>query len=365
LLLTDIAIRALKPTGRQQKFWCSQTPNFGLLVSQAGGKSFFFMTPRSRRRIALGKWPATPLKEARAAARRLLLDPQSSALRPVTFCEAFTAYYDRRIVPNYRPRTATQLKGLVERHAAMLSSKRIAGLSTQELADLLAAPTITPTQANHLYGVLRTFFKWAQQQQYLARSPLTFSKPHKDNSRDRVLSDDELRRVYLTAQTMGHPFGFIILFCVHTGLRKNNVAHMKWTYITEEYINLPGSVMKSEREHILPNLLTENLKLIPKTSEYLFPSSVGKPFNTWTSNKLRLDELSGVSGYCIHDLRRTFSSKLAEWKCAPPDIIERLLGHTTALSPIARVYNKWHYLPQMREALELYEKHLAALLAAT
>jgi integrase len=140
---------------------------------------------------------------------------------------------------------------------------------------------------------------------------------------------------------------------------------MKWSYITEDYINLPGAVMKSEREHILPNLLTENLKLIPKTSEYLFPSSVGKPFNTWTSNKLRLDELSGVSGYCIHDLRRTFSSKLAEWKCAPPDIIERLLGHTTALSPIARVYNKWHYLPQMREALELYEKRLGALLAAT
>jgi Arm domain-containing DNA-binding protein len=175
LLLTDIAVRALKPTGKQQKFWCSRTPNFGLLVSQAGGKSFFFMTPGTRRRVALGKWPTTPLKEARAAARRLLLDPQSTALRPATFSEAFTAYYERRIEPNYRPRTATQLKGLVERHAGALSSKRISGLSTQELADLLAAPTITATQANHLYGVLRTFFKWAQQQQYLVRSPLTLA----------------------------------------------------------------------------------------------------------------------------------------------------------------------------------------------
>jgi integrase len=66
----------------------------------------------------------------------------------------------------------------------------------------------------------------------------------------------------------------------------------------------------------------------------------------------------------LHDLRRTFSSKCAEWQVASPDIIERLLGHTTALSPIARVYNRWHYLPEMRTALERYEKKLAELLAS-
>jgi hypothetical protein len=55
MVLTDIGIRALKATGKQEKFWCSQTPNFGLLLSQAGGKSFFFMAPGTRRRIPLGK----------------------------------------------------------------------------------------------------------------------------------------------------------------------------------------------------------------------------------------------------------------------------------------------------------------------
>lgn len=67
--------------------------------------------------------------------------------------------------------------------------------------------------------------------------------------------------------------------------------------------------------------------------------------------------------WCIHDLRRTFSSKCAEWGVATPDIIERLLGHTTALSSIARVYNKWHYLPEMRAALQRYETKLERLLA--
>ena len=43
-------------------------------------------------------------------------------------------------------------------------------------------------------------------------------------------------------------------------------------------------------------------------------------------------------------------------------MIERLLGHTTALSPIARIYNRWNYLPQMKAGLERYEERLAHLL---
>jgi len=53
MALTDISIRALKPTGKQQAYWCTLVPNFGLLLSQAGGKSFFVMVGRERRRLHL------------------------------------------------------------------------------------------------------------------------------------------------------------------------------------------------------------------------------------------------------------------------------------------------------------------------
>jgi integrase len=140
---------------------------------------------------------------------------------------------------------------------------------------------------------------------------------------------------------------------------------MKWAYITKEYITLPAEATKSRREHVMPNLINENLALIPRSSEYLFPTRVGTPFSAFSNHKRRLDQLSAVTGWTLHDLRRTFSSKCAEWQVASPDIIERLLAHTTALSPIARVYNRWHYLPQMRAALERYEEKLAQLLAVS
>jgi integrase len=163
---------------------------------------------------------------------------------------------------------------------------------------------------------------------------------------------------------MGYPFGSMILFCIHGAYRIGEVAAMRWAYITEDYITLPAGLTKSGREHVMPNLINRRLDLILRTSEYLFPSRKGTPFVSTALYKRRMDELSAVADWRIHDLRRTFSSKCAEWQVASPDIIERLLGHTTALSPIARVYNRWHYLPQMRAALERYEEKLAQLLTA-
>src|SRR5438132_11679415 len=105
MALTDISIRALKPTGKQQAYWCTLVPNFGLMLSQAGGKSFFVMLGRERRRIHLGKYPATSLKDARDAARRLLLAPPTEA-SPLTLSRAFEMYCQAHVRTNFKPRTA-------------------------------------------------------------------------------------------------------------------------------------------------------------------------------------------------------------------------------------------------------------------
>ena len=48
----------------------------------------------------------------------------------------------------------------------------------------------------------------------------------------------------------------------------------------------------------------------------------------------------------------------------PPHIIERLLNHITRteISPLAQIYNRYKYLPEMREAITAYEKHLEGVL---
>ena len=144
-------------------------------------------------------------------------------------------------------------------------------------------------------------------------------------------------------------------------MRRNEVASLKWAYFTDDYITIPPELSKSRREHVLPNLIGSELVGVPRTSEYLFPSGVGTPFSAWSKNKKKLDKLCGVSGWTLHDLRRTGRSKLAEWDCCSPEIAERILGHVTAQSKIARIYNRWSHLPQMKAALERYEERLAHL----
>ena len=96
-----------------------------------------------------------------------------------------------------------------------------------------------------------------------------------------MLTDAELVAVYRAAMEMGHPFGYMILLCIHCAFRIGEVAGMKWSYITKDYFTIPAEVYKTGREHILPNLLGENLALVPKVSEYLFPSRRGTPITSY------------------------------------------------------------------------------------
>ena len=170
--------------------------------------------------------------------------------------------------------------------------------------------------------------------------------------------------IYNAATELGYPYGFICLIAIHTGMRRGEAGSLKWSYITPETITLPPALTKNNREHVLPNLISENLALIPKTSEYLFPSSVGTPYSTWSDGKEALDALCGVKQFVFHDFRRYLSTTMAKLR-VPIDVTEAILNHVTgSRSPIQRVYDRYDRLLEMREALQLYEKHLAALISA-
>jgi integrase len=110
--------------------------------------------------------------------------------------------------------------------------------------------------------------------------------------------------------------------------------------------------MKSAREHYLP---------FSPASITLF-KELKVDFKNWGIPKAELDKRSGVKGWTIHDLRRTFSTTLAQLGIVP-HIIDRLLHHATPgdTSDVAGVYNRYRYLPDLRISLEKYEAHLSSL----
>lgn len=67
---------------------------------------------------------------------------------------------------------------------------------------------------------------------------------------------------------------------------------------------------------------------------------------------------SGVKGWRLHDLRRTARSLMSRAE-VNADVAERCLGHV--IPGVRGVYDKHHYIPQMRAAFEDLAKEIAAV----
>ena len=235
-------------------------------------------------------------------------------------------------------------------------------ITTNNLSAITDSLLKTPSEANTTHAKLTAFFNWCVRRQMIAKNPLTgLPLPARVKQRDRVLTDDELAAILRAALKIIHtPYGAIIMILAHTGLRKTEVATLSWPHITRDTITIPKELTKNHVELVLPNTINGYLASIPRTSPALFPLS-----NDWHRAKKKFDDLCGVSGWVLHDLRRTLSTKMAEWEIAPPDVVEAILNHTSgSRSPIQRVYDRHGRLPQMRRALAAYTDRLAAMIAA-
>jgi integrase len=93
----------------------------------------------------------------------------------------------------------------------------------------------------------------------------------------------------------------------------------------------------------------------------VFSPMEANDFSGWSKSKAALDKLSGVSGWTLHDLRRTFATNLAALG-TPIHVTERLLNHVSGTqSGIVAVYQRHSYMPEMTKAVEASERHLRAL----
>ena len=99
--------------------------------------------------------------------------------------------------------------------------------------------------------------------------------------------------------------------------------------------------------------------MIPILKELLRKPRV---FNGWGKSKARLDALSGVSGWTLHDLRRTYATSLAESGIAP-HVIEALLNHKSGvISGVAATYNRFRYLEEMRSAVGTFDRNYSNII---
>lgn len=366
--LTDISIKSLAAPATGVIYYSDDVlTGFGVRVSQGGTKSYVLTHGTRRQKETIGRVGVIALHEARAEAKRRLAEYTLGKQRPqsMNWCAAVETYL-AEVQRRCKSSTHGSYKYVLDRHFRYGDTK-LSELSSCDFQNKLDKLVRTPSEHQHAFIVLRAFIRWSYRRHYLDTNPMDrMTAPHRYRPRERVLSDDELKRVWIAAREMETTFGTIVRLLILTGQRIGEIAKLTTDMVGEDTITLPASLTKNSREHTFPIApATKSLLGHPRRVRgFLFPArgtNDERPYNGFSNPKATLDRLADVHDWTLHDLRRTFATGLASLS-VPLPVIERLLNHISgSFAGIVGVYQRYDFMPEMRNAVARWERHIQQL----
>jgi integrase len=383
--LTKSVIDALPTPAKDNVYWDSGYPGFGVKVTPRGRKVFIVLyraggAGSRLRKYTIGPYGRVTLHQARAAALKIFAartegrDPAAEKQRARRRLVAdrvgdlVELFITEHVSKN---RSAREISRLLCRELipcwGMRSVHEIGKRDVIELVTEVAARG-TPSAANKLLKVVKTFFGWCVGRAILDLSPAAqVRSPARESARDRVLDDDELARILRAARQVNGPYAGIVELLALTGQRREEVAQVTWDELdlASQSWTLSASRTKNGKSHIV-HLSKEAIAVLmqmPRLGRFVFSLSGMKSFQSFSAAKRELDKISEVTGWRLHDLRRTCVSGMARLGVAP-HVADKVLNHQTGtISGVAAVYQRHDFLAERKDALERWGRHIAGLLA--
>jgi integrase len=381
--LTDIGIRNLKPGPVRREI--SDAGSGLYLVQQPSGHQSWAVRYRAAGRpikLTLGSWPRLSLHDARVAAAEALKavkqgnDPararqdakvkamEAQANTVASVCAA----YLKREGGKLRTSTSSQRESIFRRLVyPAIGERPIDSIKRSEIVRLLdqIEDKSGPRMADVTLAVLRRVFTWHALRDDDFASPIVRGMNRqnaKDHRRARILTDDELRAVW-AATADNAPFSALVRFLLLTSARRTEAAGMRWDEVVDGIWSLPAARSKTKVEVVRPlsKAAQEVLAGLPRFEgcAVAFTSTILAPLRQFSSPKARLDTASGVTGWRLHDLRRTARSLLSR-AGVNSDIGERCLGHS--LGDIRERYDRHKYLDEMAHAFEALSAEIETII---
>ena len=305
-----------------------------------------------------GGWLIAPhlsLAEARREARRLIADPPKNELNShLTFADAVDQFVARWSKP--RCRSWKEIERILTRRFPSLMSVPVTVISRRHISEAVAM-IAAPAMANKSLAFVKSMFSWLTDQGYVDHHPcLRMSLPAPKVARDRVLSDQELARIWRATFELDPPHGVFYRLLLLLGQRKTETALMQRADIADGVWSIPAAHSKNKKPHLVPlsRQAMAELDAMPRVGHRLFPPP------SWRL-KERLVRLAGVPDWRGHDLRRTAATGMATLGIAP-HVIERILNHSGGIvSGVAAIYNRHSYVAECKDALQLWADHVVEI----
>jgi len=391
-LLTDAKIAGLKPPESGQiEISDAKVPGLRLRVGTTGAKTFIVRKRigERTRNITLGRYgPRFGLADARKKARSVINDIEEGKDPATTLVAAKRGGSIqgtiRAMWPAYKKakanlRSIREIERIFFRYIMPTLGDRMADAITRRdvtrLVDDIAGNA--PTMARAVHAQLSSFYTWALPRlDDLPYNPCRDAgRPAKPKSRDRVLSEAELRILWDVADTQPLPWGAAIKLLMLTGARRSEVfeADRSEFDIDNETWVIAAHRSKNGIAHQVP-LSPAAMRVIlaipiAEDSAKLFPA-LGNAETCASGISKVVDRFRAalvhrigheVARWTLHDIRRTVATNMQRMGIRL-EVTEAVLNHISgSRSGIVGIYQRHAFTDEKRHALNAWALELMTI----
>jgi integrase len=397
--LTTKAIEAAKAGDSRREMPDPALSGLYLIVQPSGVKSWAlrYRHAGKPKKLTLGRWPVMGLADARSAASAAIeavdhgSDP--SAAKKATKAAKLEAQLSERdtiktLVGQFGVRHLSTLKSgetvkrELDRHVvAVWGERNIHDIAKRDVIDLLdgIADSGRVVTANRVRAYLNKFLSWCVERDIIQQSPAMGVKPvAKEKSRDRVLTDQEIRLFWLACEREGQPWGHLGKMLLLTGQRLGEVVKMTDREVTGDLWHLTAERTKNARAHdvALSEAARDVLGAVERVkgnAGYVFTTTGSSALQGYHKGRNHIakrmaeiasherDEVVEIPHWTFHDLRRTAATGMARMGI-PVRVTEAVLNHVSGTGGgIVSVYQRHDYADEKRDALAAWARFVADL----
>lgn len=392
--LSDTTIRTAKPAAKPQRLF--DAGGLYLEVSPAGGKlwRFKYRHGGKEKRLALGAYPDTGLKDARDkrdTARKLL----AAGVDPGEQRKAAKAAGEERAANSFevvaREWHAKQSATWVELHASRimlrLENDVFPWLGSRPIADITAKELLATVNRIVDRGAVESAHRVLQNCGQVMRYAIATGRADRNPAADLRGALPPVKQTHHAAiiepaaiggllRAMDAYNGSLVTKCALRlapllFVRPGELRHAEWAEFDLDGAqwNIPAEKMKMREPHLVPLApqavaILRELQPLTGRGRYVFPSarSPQRPM----SNNAVLSALRRMgyatyemSGHGFRAMARTVLDEVLHFR---PDYIEHQLAHAVK-DPNGRAYNRTAHLPERRKMMAAWADYLDTLKA--
>jgi integrase len=340
------------PQGKKRdEYFDTELPGFGLRVTESS--RIYFVLGRVNGqliRYTIGKHGVKTPDAARKEAREKLVmmanginpnrDKALARVRGITLKKALNEYFISK--PQLRDGTKRTYKCLLNMWLSDWMDKPLDEIGKAEVSKrhLKIASERSAVAANNVMRTFRAVYNHAQEVSdgTLPENPTKRLSQARQwfqiGRRQTLIKEHELKAWHDAVKAYSNPVvSDALLLLLFTGCREQEVLTLQWEDVDmkDRTFTIRAEVSKNHREHTLPmsNAIFDifNRRLVLRENEWVFPGQSESGHLTELKRALEYVINETKIDFCIHDLRRTFTS-IAEQEVSYA-VLKRLLNHYT------------------------------------